>query len=302
MPTRYLDLLSDHDLQLLAAASNIVAPSNALAAFKSRPTLIVEALESPTTYPNLTRTSTSSENEGAAPTAAGDVRIEPSTLLAFSAIVHHACVAITTAGFRAERIGTRVFLPYVANHEFVDFASQAANRLFLIELLGSYARSLTGDAPAAQDDDLPVGSLDPVVLARSLSRVDQRERVGIYRRLGDLALFRTGVVGDDPNHELTLADAHELATSLPANVRRSLDPDALAEHLAAGSMNDACRELGPIWYRAAANLNPWESLTQPIRTVADNFDTARLVLRRLARTELLDDRQSNIFPNCALIP
>jgi len=301
MPSRYLDLLSGHDLLLLADASKVIEPLDAVAAFKARPTLIVEALESPTTYPNLTRTSTSMTTSASTATGIGDIRIEPSALLVFAAIVHHCCGAITTAGFRAERIGTRIFLPYVANHDFVDYASQAANRLFLIELLGSYARSPSGSAEP-RCNDLPVGSLDPVVLARSLSTVDQRERVGIYRRLGDLALFRSGVINDDPNRMLPSADADELAMSLPANVRRSLDRDAVARHLGSGTLNDACRELGPIWYRAAANLNPFESLAQPIRSVADDFDAARLVLRRLARTELLNDRQSSIFPNCALIP
>jgi len=301
MPSRYLDLLSDHDLHLLATASKIVDPIGAVAAFKNRPTLIVEALESPATYPNLTRITTPVAALDSRLASPGEVHVEPSALLVFSAIVHHCCVAITTAGFRAERIGNRVFLPYVANHDFVDFASQAANRLFLIELLGSYARSLSGTS-APRCDDLPVGSLDPVVLARSLGTVQQRERVGIYRRLGDLALFRSGVISEDPTHSLAWADALELAMSLPPNVRRSLDPEALAQHLANGTMNGACQELGPIWYRAAANLNPLESLTQPIRSVADDFDAARLVLRRLARTELLDDRQSSIFPNCALIP
>jgi len=290
----------------LAAASNIVEPASAISAFRARPTLIVEALESPTTYPSLTRDSTMMmgvvADQSPALAEPVDVRIEPSALLVFSAIVHHCCVAITTASFRAERIGKRVFLPYVANHEFVDFASQSANRLFLIELLGSYARSLTGEATTPDVHELPISTLDPVALGRALQTVDQRERVGIYRRLGDLALFRSGVLGEDPNHLLSLADAHELTLSLPDTVRRCVDADIMARHLSNGSMNDACRELGPIWYRAAASLNPWESLSQPIRSVADNFDTARLVLRRLARTELLDDQQSNIFPNCALIP
>lgn len=313
MPTRYLDLLSDHDLQLLAAASNILEPIGAVAAFKARPTLIVEALESPATYPNLTRTSTlpptplpsPAPGTPAAPLALDDpntVCVEPSALLVFAAIVHNCCVSITTGSMRAERIGKRVFLPFVANHEFVNFASQSSNRLFLIELLGSYARSITNAGTTAPVGVPPVSSLDPILLARALRTVDQRERVGIYRRLGDLALFRSSVLGEDANHLLSFSDAHELTLSLPDNILRSIDPNIMADHLSNGSLDDACRELGPIWYRAAAALNPWESLTEPIRSVADNFDTARLVLRRLARTELLDDRQSNIFPNCALIP
>src|SRR5215211_5973578 len=76
------------------------------------------------------------------------------------------------------------------------FLAAPARRLFLVELLASYVHVASGSVWV----QTPRGwrrrrysELDPVRLAALLEVVDEAERPGVWRRLGDLALFLTGV-------------------------------------------------------------------------------------------------------------
>src|SRR5438874_1737680 len=94
--------------------------------------------------------------------------------------------------------------------------------------------------------------LDAARLAATLDAVPESDRPGIYRRLGDLALFLTGVF---PDHSAARAvhpiELERLLRSLPvvAGSRPTLDDvEQLAgERGAAGLLE----WLGPHWYRAA---------------------------------------------------
>ncbi len=69
-------------------------------------------------------------------------------------------------------------------------------RLFLAELLSSYTHVASGTVWAKSGGRWRrrrFSELDPVQLARLAEVVPDWERLAVYRRLGDLALFLTGV-------------------------------------------------------------------------------------------------------------
>src|SRR6266568_3663424 len=134
--------------------------------------------------------------------------------------------------------------------------------------------------------------LDPVRLAALLDVVPEGERVGIYRRLGDLALFLTGVF---PDHTATRAFA-------PVDAQRLLRHAGLegAEAERAGSMAGRTlgsggvallERLGRRWYRLAYQSAPVR--TAPLRVmdeVAERFDQARRILNLVTDTYLFPFR------------
>jgi hypothetical protein len=119
--------------------------------------------------------------------------------------------------------------------------------------------------------------LDPVRLAGLLEAVPQAERPGVYRRLGDVTLFLTGVFPD------------YAATGVlgPVNAARLLRaaglPAAQHERLAGVPAIELLEHLGARWYRAARDLAPVPTARIAIvGEVADRFRQARRVLNHIA--------------------
>jgi hypothetical protein len=121
-----------------------------------------------------------------------------------------------------------------------------------------------------------------VRLAGLLEVMPEESRPGIYRRLGDVSLFLTGVFPDySVSHALGPVDVSRLLRSarVPAGER---------DGLAAAPALDLLEYLGARWYRAAL-------ATAPVRTarldvvgeVAGRFRQARRVLNHLADRYLL---------------
>jgi len=123
--------------------------------------------------------------------------------------------------------------------------------------------------------------LDPVRLAALLEVVPAAERVGIYRRLGDLALFLTGVFPDQTATR-AVAPAHAQRLLRLAGVEGA---EALEEAAALVGRGGAAggvallEGLGRRWYRLACQSAPVS--TGPLRVVqeiAERFDQARRTL------------------------
>src|SRR6266540_1530599 len=109
--------------------------------------------------------------------------------------------------FVGEWAGPRQRLPVFDVATLRDFLAAPARRLFLAELLASYVHVASGSVLVQTRRGWRrqrFSELDPVRLAALLDVVPAGERVGIYRRLGDLALFLTGVF---PDHTATRAFA-----------------------------------------------------------------------------------------------
>src|SRR5690606_24818469 len=80
-----------------------------------------------------------------------------------------------------------------------EFLDDHMRRYFLVELLASYTHVASGVSWARTSRGWrkrKFSELDPVRLAELLTVVEPPERAGVFRRLGDLALFLTGVFPD----------------------------------------------------------------------------------------------------------
>src|SRR5258707_42758 len=73
-----------------------------------------------------------------------------------------------------------------------DSGSRPARRYFMVEHLASYTRVMSGPVWVRRGDRWRrqrFSELDAARLAAALDAVPESDRPGIYRRLGDLALF-----------------------------------------------------------------------------------------------------------------
>jgi hypothetical protein len=127
-------------------------------------------------------------------------------------------------------------------------------------------------------------------LAALLDVVDEEEKPGIYRRLGDLALFLSGVFPDwarrTPAHPITV---ERLARSVAG--RGATSPFGLDDvgPLSGGSgLGGLLRVLGPRWYELAAQRSPLPSVRRTLGDAAEGFEKTRRFLT------LLTDRY--LFP------
>jgi hypothetical protein len=171
-----------------------------------------------------------------------------------------------------------------------DFLADTARRLFLAELLASFTRVASGRyrvRVAGRARTRRFSELDPVRLAGLLDAVPDAERPGVYRRLGDVSLFLTGVFPDYvTSRAFGPVDAGRLlrAAGLPAPQR---------ERLAAGPAIDLLEHLGARWYRIACEVAPVRTARLAVAgDVADRFRQARRVLNHLADRYLLAAGQS----------
>jgi hypothetical protein len=237
---------------------------------RTRPELLVRALEHPAVYEQLFGHSTRT-----------DPLLVASPFLVFAVIVHRGALELKRSTFVPEWVGPRERLPVLDANTLSEFLDDPAHRLFLAELLASYTHVASGPVWIRSGRGWRrhrFSELDPVRLALIAEVVGDAERVGIFRRLGDLALFLTGIF---PDH--TSASAlGPVATQrlLRAGARVGLDPDVSAD---VGSLA-LLEHLGERWYRAAcaaAGRFPTRTLAV-VASVADRYRDARRVLNFIA--------------------
>jgi hypothetical protein len=170
-----------------------------------------------------------------------DVGVSP--FLAFATAVHRTAARLEKVSFVEERWAPRVRVPVFDVVALRALVSDPLRRWFLVELLASYTRVSSGVTWTRT----PRGwrrrrfsELDPASLAEQLHNVGPRERPGVYRRLGDLALFRLGVFPDHlPSFGGPSGDRLLRLSGLGAMEARDRDSQALLELL------------GSRWYAAA---------------------------------------------------
>jgi hypothetical protein len=114
-------------------------------------------------------------------------------------------------------------------------------------------------------------------MAGLLDTVPEAERAGAYRRLGDVALFLTGVFPD-------YAVAHALGPVSAAQLLRAAQvPARQHDQLAEAPAIDLFEHLGAQWYRAAWGLAPARTARLAVvAEVAERFRQARRVLNHIA--------------------
>lgn len=263
----YLEHLSDRDLDLLARLQEGESFEDRRAALLRGPDRILGLLRQAALYDAIFR---------AGP---GEVFLHASPFLAFATLVHRAARDLEHAGFVQEWIGPRQRVPVFDVAGLRDFGADPLRRLFLAELLASYTRVSSGSIvfrTARGWRRRRFSELDPARLLELLDLVPPLERPAIQRRLGDLALFLTGVF---PDH----AGAGRLRTSDEEN------PLALLERLGRAAYRSAWEASGSRGRGTARVLE---------EVASDGFGRARRILNFLTDRYLFPLRDS-WFPSAA---
>lgn len=282
----YASHLSDADLSLLASAAGAAAGTGQVSGdpvdaswLRGDPDALLRLLD----HPGVFRAVLGPQE------AAGRWAVTASPFLVFAVLVQQAVVEMASMGHVPERTGLRQRVPVFDAPALRDFLDDPARRLFLAELLASFTRVASGRYRVRVGGRMRTrrfSELDPVRLAGLLDAVPQAERPGVYRRLGDVTLFLTGVF---PDYATTRAlgplDAGRL-------LRAARLPSAQQERLAGSPAMELWEYLGARWYRAARDLAPAATARVLVAgDVAGRFQQARRVLNHLADRYLLTPDQ-----------
>lgn len=263
---RYLDHLGEADLRRLAATDDPGANRWTAGDLRVAPGRILELLARPATYDALL-----------APARDRREVAVVSPFLVFAAAVQRAAVEVERTGRVPEWTGPRARLPLFLDEDARAFVADQGQRLFLTELLASFA-SVAGGSYLTRSRDgwrrRRWSELDPVRLAGLLEAVPATQRSGIYRRLGDVALFLSGVFPDATSaRPLGAVDAARLLRGIGERTPDGTGAGqvALLEHL------------GPRWYRLAVDTAVAPTAqTSALSAVADRFADARRLLTLVA--------------------
>ncbi|HEV8557060.1 MAG TPA: hypothetical protein VGR06_11770 [Actinophytocola sp.] len=263
----YLSHLTDADLRLLASVSGVRVDA---AELRRDPGRVMELFEHPRVFGAVF---------GEAAASSGLIAVSP--FLAFAVLVHRAAAALAAMTHLPERSGPRQRIPVFDAPQLRDFLDAPQRRLFLAELLASFTRVASGRYQVRGSGGRvrirQYNELDPVRLAGLLDAVPTAEQPGVYRRLGDVALFLTGVF---PDYTTTNAFG-------PVQVERLLrvatGPVDRSEHPGAAPAVDLLERLGTNWYRTAYRLTPTRTARLTVvAEVAERFSHARRVLNHIA--------------------
>ncbi len=272
MAAGYVEHLSDNDLLLLGDAAEVAGRrADVLRTLRADDSLTEALLDHPATHDRLF---------GAV--SARDPFLIASPFLVFAVILHGAARDLNQRTFLYESVQPGRRLPVYDVEPLRAFLRDRRRRLFLVELLTSYTRVRSGalwvhSARGWRRERF--SDLDPVRFASLLDIVADQERPGIYRRLGDLALFLTGVF---PERSAKLAqrwgDAHRLLKTVPGPRAR-----ADASKTAWRAREDfespgLLEELGERWYKLACAEAPFTIEMEVVAGVAERFRVARRIL------------------------
>jgi hypothetical protein len=295
--TEYASHLTDADLGLLAlvaaAGTGTAADASSL---RSDPEALLRLLEHPGAFRTVLGDTVLGDTV-LGDTVLGDTvlggpgdagpgqAVTASPFLVFAVAVQRAAAELASAGHVPERTGPRQRVPLFDAPALRDFLAAPARRLFLAELLASFTRVASGRYRTRVGGRMRTrrfSELDPVRLAGLLEAVPAAERPGVYRRLGDVTLFLTGVFPDYATaHALGPVNAARLlrAAHLPAAQLSAAQQDRLADSPAI----EFWEQLGARWYRAARDLAPVATARLTVvGEVADRFRQARRVLNHVA--------------------
>jgi hypothetical protein len=196
-----------------------------------------------------------------------------SPFLTFAVAVHRTAADLQGSTYVPEWSGPRQRLPVFDGGVLAAFLGEPEQSLFLADLLASYAHVASGSYWTKTSRGWRRrrwSELDPARLAGLLDVVPQAERAGVYRRLGDLALFLTGVF---PDHTALHGVRQIEVPRLLAAAGAARDAEV------ATSFVDLLSWLGIRWYRrAVATAVLPTGDTQLLANIAERFGDARRAL------------------------
>jgi hypothetical protein len=212
-----------------------------------------------------------------------------SPFLTFAVAVHRTAQHLREATYVEEWVGSRRRVPVFAVQPLRELLGDPRRRFFFVELLGSYTHVVSGSTWTATRRGWRrrrFSELDPVQLAELLDSVAPAELSGVLRRLGDLALFLTGVF---PDHT---AETPLGRASAELRLLRSAGVDVARVELGTVGPFELLERLGARWYRLAVqrSLAPSGSVTT-LEHVAEHFSDARRILNVVTDTYLFPLRE-----------
>src|SRR6202140_2308029 len=177
----YLEHLSDTDLALLDAVEDSRRD------VRRDPERLEALIDDPATYRMLF----------AVP--GRDPLLRGSPFLLFAVLIHRVVRDLAQASFVEEWVGPRQRVPVFDTGSLRDFGADPLRRFFLAQLLASYTRVASGSTLVKNSRGWRrrrFSELDPIRLIELAEMVPESERPAVYRRLGDLSLFLTGIFPD----------------------------------------------------------------------------------------------------------
>jgi hypothetical protein len=271
--TEYLRRLTDADFRALVHADEVSAAEAEarIRALRRQPALLLDVLNRPAV-------STALMDVAAADAGRRFTLVSP--FLVFAAAIHRVAADLSGSGYVPERTALGLRVPVFDGPLLAAYLAEPVHRLFLAELLASFARSSSGVIVTRTEQGLRRrrwNDLDLERLAGLLDALPEQQRPPVWRRLGDLALFLAGV--------------------FPAAIERALagrlDPARLARLTGlAAPPESGPAELfewfGAGWYRLAARrANAPEESGTALRDNAEHIHEARRVLNAAADRYLL---------------
>jgi hypothetical protein len=255
----YLDSLSERDLATLGA---IVGsdPAELATELRRRPWMVHDLLARSEVFEAVL-------DRSAHP---ADV---VSPFLLFAVLVHHVAAELRDATFVNDWSGPRSRLPVFDVEPLVEFVEDAGRTSFLAKLLSSFA--------VPEPTPLPADPLDLASMAGWLDLALPADRAALLRRLGDLALFLTGIFPDRTGSKPLLpVDAERLGRTVKMTSEEVL---ALCDSASIAPGLNALEALGSRWYATSVAEGGSPPL---IADIANRFRAARRVLNHLADTHL----------------
>jgi hypothetical protein len=267
--TLYLEHLSDTDLALLDAAGE------SRRHVRRDPELLEALIDSHATYRMLF----------AVP--GRDPLLRGSPFLLFAVLIHRVVRDLGQASFVEEWVGPRQRVPVFDTGSLRDFGADPLRRFFLAQLLASYTRVASGSTLVKTSRGWRrrrFSELDPIRLIELAEMVPESERPAVYRRLGDLSLFLTGIFPDYAGERL-----------VAERERRQLERAVGAVERERSDRHDGVwllEQLGRRAYRIARQgADRHAAMAGVLAEVSENFAAARRVLNFLTDRYLFPMRR-----------
>ncbi len=196
-----------------------------------------------------------------------------SPFLLFAVVVNNAAAELRAASFVNDWTGPMARLPVFDVEPLQEFVEDPGRIFFLVRLLESFAVPAPAPVPA-----------DPLDLGEMALWVDEAlpsQRATLMCRLGDLSLFKAGILADATGpHRLGAVEAEQLGRTVDMTsdeVLQLCDEGSVAPGL------EAMELLGKRWYGSAIESG---SAPNVVADVAHRFRSARRVLNHVADTFL----------------
>ncbi len=275
---RYLEHLSDEDLAVLGSAGARNADAVRHGSPRSRPDLVESLLERPSAFEEIFSAESPDQS-----------LLHVSPFLVFALAVHRCHQELGKAPYVTEWAGPKRRLPIMGSGDLEEALADPWRRLFLAELLASFTHVVSGSVFVQTRRGWRrrrFSELDPVRLASLLEVVPTLERTGIYRRLGDLALFLTGVFPDHTaTHGFSTVEEGRLLragriSGLQESHGAERDPEALPDSLADLGAVGLLERLGQRWYQMAVRSapSPPTRTLQVVGQIGERFGQTRRVI------------------------